>query len=119
MGCVLGGVQAAESTSQAPTSPQLVTLLESLNYPRLFLHLEKGHSITSLQDWLQSVEIHCLKRTSRVPVTSLALRVTISYHNPEALDSKRARQCLLLAPAAFVSYLIHTTPFKVEATPSF
>ena len=35
MGCVLGGVQAAESTSQAPTSPQLVTLLESLNYPRL------------------------------------------------------------------------------------
>ena len=58
-----------------------------------FLHLETGHNITSLQDWLQSLEIKCLKRTSRVTVTLLALRLTISYHNPEALDSKYAHHC--------------------------
>ena len=82
MGCVLGGVQAPESTSQVSPAGDLARVPE-LSQAQ-FLYLQKGHDITSLQDWLRSLEIKCLKRTSRVPVTSLALRVTISYHNPKA-----------------------------------
>ena len=52
VGCVLGGVQAPESTSQVSPAGDLARVPE---LPQAqFLYLEKRHNITSLQDWLQS-----------------------------------------------------------------